>query len=218
MNARTVLSWLLACFATTFCGCGEGRVSSSPGATTALKSVSAEKLGVETVYLPGKQDGGRVEIASPSKWHRASRSQRYLALFLSDRSNAVPRILVTAADVPFDGFEEVNAENVEQFSRQYAVHLADKELVEPVKPMIIGGVATARYVVAARRGTLPVRRQILVTQFDGREYTIDLTVYPGHIERYRDASYAVLASLRFHHPDQPGGQPEKAPASTPPEN
>ncbi len=177
---------------------GEPQGGDSGSSDDGLKEIAVSdlKIGVGE-YMP-PLDEGRIELALPESWKFLSRHESYVVRFYHVDANSLPRILVTVEEDSWDAAPTVSRENVEQFARYVARQLDEKgtKLIEPVKSMMIGPTPCARYVVAGKYHDVAVERQVLKTQLADRLYTIELQVFEGTILRYRDAGYAVAASLR----------------------
>lgn len=165
-----------------------------------LKTVGANTLPIDSEKpFPGAPDEGRLKLNTPKDWDWLPKRSEYIAAFYLKDKNAPPLIFLREATYPVDGVENVTKEDVEGFAEKVAAGLKQNEVTpaEPIRPMIIGDTPVVRYVLHSRRGNNAVERQILVTVQNGRQYEIDLQVYPKTITTYRDAGYAVAASMEF---------------------
>lgn len=176
--------------------------------------VDATKLTVDA-YLPPLDDG-RIEVASPTGWRPMPRDSKYLVRFYKQDRNSLPRLSVTVEEEAVGGISDATEENITDVVRVLGEELAAKEtaLVEPVVPMVIGGIPCARYVsnlkLKLATNTILAERQTLVVVRGGRRYVIDLLVLPNRLLQGKDAAYAVCAGLRFL---EAAASPE--PAATP---
>jgi hypothetical protein len=180
-------------------------------------AISDLKTGVGE-YMP-PLDEGRIELALPEGWKFLSRHADYVVRFYHADPNSLPRILVTVEEATWDAAPTVSRENVEDFARHVARQLDenDTKLIEPVKPMMIGPTPCARYVAAGKHHDVAVERQVIQTQLADRVYTIELQVFEGTILQYRDAGYAVAASLRpaaSAKPDDSNDESGQSPSDT----
>jgi hypothetical protein len=72
-------------------------------------------------------------------------------------------------------------------------------------------------VAAGKHHDVAVERQVIQTQLADRVYTIELQVFEGTILQYRDAGYAVAASLRpaaSAKPDDSNDESGQSPSDT----
>jgi hypothetical protein len=204
MRGRPILLALLC--AAMCAGCGGG--STKPVDRFAVKvAKDGEGYDLSVGDKMPTLDEGRIELAVPEGWKPMSRSSPYVIRF--DRGGTLPRIEVIAEDSPFE-IETLTAENVAEFARILDKEVAGPTILEPPKPMIIGGMPCVRYVVAVRLrtrtgGVLDAERQVIETIFKNRLYRVNLLILEGEILRYRDAAYAVVASLEFHEEGDFGG-------------
>ncbi len=206
-----LVSWLAILFTVVGCGGGNGSGTSSNGGgktgadsgQAGVKEYSADQLPIGD-YLPLPLDGGRVEIAAPKAWQIPPRRSDVLAWFKKQMNAKVPTIIVSAEEAKGTEFDPVTRENVRDFAQAVAAELkqAEKKLIEEVLPVILGDTACARYVTGGHlrsTGTY-VEQQFLVTQANGRRYTIELQVLRNRLVEDtddRDAAYAVAAGLKF---------------------
>ena len=161
-------------------------------------------------YLP-ILDEGRIRVAIPKGWIVSPRSKNHVCQFVRSRSAQVllPRIRITVETADpeiWEGWESVTDDRVEAFAKVISERLNPKTIIEPVRPMIIGEHACARYVDAARfrfRDELgnvravEAQRQVIQIIHDGRLYNIELHIRPGRILDFRDNAYAVVAGIQF---------------------
>jgi len=205
MRGRPIL---LALFCAAMCaGCGGGPTKPvDPFAVKVAKDGQGYDLSVGDKLPP--LDEGRIELAAPEGWKPMSRSSQYVIRFDRGGQLSLPRIEVDAEDSPYD-IETLTSENVEEFARILDKEVAGPAILEPPKPMIIGGMPCVRYVVAVRlqtrTGVLDAERQVIETIFKNRLYRVNLLILEGEILKYRDAAYAVVASLEFHEEQDFGG-------------
>ena len=149
-------------------------------------------------YMP-PLEGGNLEIASPQDWDWARPGGDYLVGFVPHGSelNSLPRILVSSEECPYPGIRQVSEDNVQEFAQSVSDSVADQELAEPVRPLILGENAFVCQVTFAKRKNAVVSRQILETVAAGRRYIVRLEVYERQFDKYRDAAYAVAMSMKF---------------------
>jgi hypothetical protein len=217
----------------TTCGCG-AETSAPPSSDNVVletKRVSADSLPIGGHMPP--MDEQRVVLAPPRDWYAAPRRRGYVVQFYLDktRQSRIPRIWVTAEDSPYDALQTVDLENLDRFVQLVAERLENEgiELLEPVRPMVLGDNPCARYVrltefvwkSEGRKRRITAERQILELLVNGRLYTVDLHVPSRRMLEYRDAGYAVAASMQFPQMsaggDASGGKPDEAPESEAPE-
>ncbi len=217
LNASAwVLGFLTLCIP-ALSGCGGSNPPTTPNpsntqanapgakvepAAPSVRTVAADTLPIGD-YLP-PLDGGKVEVAKPKDWTVPSRDKKYVVRFRRSSTSNFPRIHVTTEDDDWSGITDLTADNVAQFAKALQDKLdADESvtLIEPVIPMILGNQPVARYVRRTRFKTaeksVTVERQILFTRGAGKIYIVDLQTPSGRIPAYRDAGYAVAASLKF---------------------
>lgn len=165
-----------------------------------LKTVAANTLPIdEEKPFPGAPDDGRLKLNTPKKWDwLPKRSEYIVAFYLSDK-NAPPLIFVREAKYPVEGVENVTKADVETFAEKVAATLKKNNVkpIEPLRPMMLGDTPVVRYVRLDKRGANAIERQILVTVQNGRQYEIDLQIYPKTMAQHRDSGYAVAASMQF---------------------
>lgn len=195
---RTQIGLLLAAVALG-AGCGPTPTKSTKGGKTAggVKQYAVADLSFKLdEYMP-PLDAGKIELAGPQgfQWTRAG--AEYLVGFYRKEytMNDLPRILVTAEDSPFP-IEQVTEANVVQFAKLVKDTLGEKHVAVAVQPMILGKNACAVYVEYAKRRNVVVAREVIKIVAAERLYTIVMEVYEKGFAKYRDAGYAVAASLR----------------------
>lgn len=215
-------------------GCGgapSGSVSSGGGAggggDSGVKQYAPSQLPKVEQQLPAL-DGGRIELPTPEGWAFAAQGKGLLTRFHLKGRTGIPQILVKAEDSA-GGIATVTAANVAEYAGQVQAELdalvAQKKttVIEPVRPLILGNQAWARYVLSAKlpnKVKATIERQVLRTTQAGRTYTIDLQVNNTELGKHRDHAYAIGASTRFHAgkpgsaaPPSDGAQPgDTAPA------
>ena len=179
-------------------------LGSSSSSMPEPKVVAAETLPIGDQMPP--LDEGRLLLSKPKDWFPAPRSRSYVVQFYRDKTRQVrfPRVWVHAINSPFDGMVTVEEDQVTEFAELMAERLKEKqvEVIEPVRPMIIGGIPCTRYVRATsftgRDGkALLAERQVIDILAGGRLYTVELHVPPRKMLDYRDYGYAVVASMKF---------------------
>ncbi|MCO6457885.1 MAG: hypothetical protein J5I93_21485 [Pirellulaceae bacterium] len=206
------------------CGAAGTPPANNNPATDEIRRVDAARLPIgEPMPV---LDEGRLVLSGPRDWYRSPQSRKYLVEFYLDKNRQVrvPRIWVTVEESPYDGLTDVDESNVSEFARLVAQRLeADgTELVEQVLPMLIGRTACARYVrqtkfSSTERGkttSITAERQILEVLAGGRLYVVDLHVPIRKMLAYRDAGYAVVASMEFL-PQVPADAPAEGGATEP---
>jgi hypothetical protein len=199
-------------------GCGgsantssEGRGGGGSAADLSVKRVDAAELPKLDEYLP-PLDEGRIEVAPPAGWNRMAKTASYLCSFTEAKGGRLPAIVVKVSEPTVEGFDNVNEENVAEFTQ--ALQATLKEPLEDAVPMVIGSNAFARYVKAARVKNAAAEVQVLATIQNGRMYTVELQVIAKAILAHRDHAYAVGAGLKF--PQAVESTPEpKAEEATP---
>lgn len=208
MRGRGILLALVCLTACAACG----GPTEPPPDPFALK-IANEQTGYDLATgdeLPPLDDG-RLTLAAPKGWKFVPRPSNSLIKFDKGGTLGIPSIDVTVEPSPYSEFENLTKENVVAFAK-----LRDKEmlengrpLLEPAKPMIIGGRPCVRYVIAvrvtSRMGSLDAERQVLETIHDERLYSVNLLILEGEILESRDAAYAVAASMKFHEVEDGGG-------------
>jgi hypothetical protein len=198
MRGRSIL---LTLFCMAMCaGCGSGPTKPVDRfAVKVAKDGEGYDLSVGDKLAP--LDERRVELAAPEGWKPMIRSPKYVIRFDRGGQLSLPRIEVVAEDSPYD-IETLTAKNVAEFARILDKEVAGSAILEPPKPMIIGGMPCVRYVVDVRlqmrTGLLDAERQVIETIFKNRLYRVNLLIREGDILKFRDAAYAVVASLEFH--------------------
>jgi hypothetical protein len=219
---------LAACVCVASCG-----RRSAPVAAAALDDDSAEqdvpptkhhpvaelRVKIGTDLIP--QDAGRLSVACPQGWEqgsdRTSAAQGYL-LALHRKSGTLdelPRILIAAKDSPFPELKQVNEATLVNFVKAVTRTLGDKSLETPVTPVMAGETACAAYVELVKRESERGPRLVVMTLAGGRLYTINLDVQEPQFAKYRDAAYAIAASLKAVGPAEPPPI-EKLPTEPPP--
>jgi hypothetical protein len=164
-------------------------------------------------------DDGRVEISRPAEWEVGARQTGYLVWFHRYKDPKIlPQIRITVEDAPSDA-PTATPENAEAFADWLAGHVKqglknEDELIEAVKPVILGDNAFGRYVKKGRYRGADSEQHMLVTAHNGRLYTIQQLVLKGDLLKteIRDAAYAVGAGLKF----QAGGSLTTEPSFQPP--
>lgn len=226
-SAGTTPFALIVLMVLALAGCGD-QSPPTPGANSAattrdVKQVDASRLEWGDPLPP--LDDGRVILSAPKDWAVLPRRRGYLTQFYRDKTQQVriPRIWVTVEESTLPELRTVDADNLEQFAQLVAERLAAKgtKLLEPVRPMMIGNTPCARYVQmttfsSTERGQtqkLTAERQILEVLAGGRLYTIDLHVPPHKMLDYRDAGYAVAASMSFPKVNEPAADVPSDPES-----
>ncbi|HEV7279080.1 MAG TPA: hypothetical protein VGN57_02605 [Pirellulaceae bacterium] len=171
--------------------------------------------------LPNLKAGtAKATISAPKGWVLPTRRQEYVVWFAKELGEEFPRILVTAEPAPA-GTPDTTEANVAEFAQQVAATVADP--LESPKPMIVGDVPAARYVTSAKARAQSLEEQVLKTVQKGQVFTVTLqaaVVTPGEspLLQYRDAGYAVLASMKVEAGESPAESPaaQGADAAAPP--
>ncbi|MCA9178222.1 MAG: hypothetical protein KDB14_27345 [Planctomycetales bacterium] len=158
-------------------------------------------------YLPPLDDG-RVELAEPKDWKRFARDNKYVARFYEEDPGALPRIIVSAEDSPYEGIADVDDSNHLDLLAAVVAEVSDKSSMYE-RPLLVhlGERYFVRYVLKAKLGVEGAERQILVTVLGGRKYEIDLQINARTIQSNKAKGYAVAASLRAAPPAAPGENP-----------
>lgn len=218
----------LAIAGLTLAGCGGGGESGGDAAGDAAGSVKKydrSKLPKTTQELP-PLDQGRVEVPTPTGWEWRSQEKSLLARFHQKGRSGMPQIIVKLDDESPSEIADVTADNVEAYAAAIQASLDAKgtRVIEPSRPLLLGGNAWARYV---QPGKLPnkkaatIERQILKTTRGGRTYIVELQVPIKELKPHRDHAYAVAAGMKFTAGGSaPAGEtnaPEAAPAAAPAE-
>ena len=212
------------------CGPNAGSPASSDGGALETKRVPADRLPIGGLMPP--MDDGRVVLAPPQDWYVAPRRRGYVVQFYRDKTRQVriPRVWVTVEVSPFDDLETAGVDQLQQFTQRVAERLdADGiTLIEPVRPMVIGSTPCVRYVrqtiftreKGGKKERMTAERQVLEILVDGRLYTVDLHVPSRKMLAYRDAGYAVAASMQFPNAGEGGSsqRPNAPEKSDGPEN
>lgn len=174
------------------------------------------KIGRELI----PQDAGRLSLSCPQDWEqsfdRSSVLEGYL-LGLHHKGGTVeelPRILIAAEDSPYPELLQVNEATLVDFVKAVMYRLKDKTLETPVTPIMAGQTACAAYVEMVKRKSGRGPRLVVTTLAGGRLYTINLDVPEPQFAKYRDAAYAVAASLKAV--GQAGSPPAEQPPTAPP--
>ncbi|MEQ8785562.1 MAG: hypothetical protein RIC55_04655 [Pirellulaceae bacterium] len=206
MRGRPILLALLCATACAGCG-GEPPKPVDRFQVKQAKHGQGYDLSVAVDLPPLDED--RLELSVPEGWKAMSRSSQYVIRFDRGGSLGLPRIEVEAEDSPYE-FDTLTAENVEDFARVLDKAVAGPAIIEPPKPMIIGGTPCARYVIGVRLqtrtgGVLDAERQVIETIYKNRLYRVTLLILEGDILKYRDAAYAVVASIKFQEGEDFGG-------------
>lgn len=211
---RASLRILVAALTMTLPGCGGKPTTNDEKAAADTSHISVVN-GVKKVAVRGLPklgtalstlDNGRLEnVTPPLGWETLAASEPVLARFAPTKdATDPPQITFTAENIPGNFTNDVTGENVAAFAKALAAEKKETALVEPVKPMVLGPNAFARYVTAGKHGELDTELQHLVTQYAGRRYTLVLEVWAGEEEllRHRDQAYAVAAGIEFVKPGQ----------------
>lgn len=190
-------------------GCGGAPSGGATGGATGgdgrVKQYAAAQLPKVEQQLPAL-DAGRVELPTPDGWAFASQGKGLLTRFHLKGRTGIPQIVVKAEDSA-GGVATVTSANVAEYSDQVQAELnaqvAQKRatVLEPVRPLILGENAWARYVLSAKlpgKVQATIERQVLRTTQAGRTYTIDLQVDNTDLSKHRDHAYAIAAGTRFH--------------------
>ena len=163
------------------------------GATAALPVVKKHAI-AELRFKIGRygipQDGGRLDVAAPTGWELATpRKKDYLVGFH-------PRRGLEAGEVPLPDLQVVDETRIVEFVRAVSQSLAGKKLREPVTPVMVGEQACAAYVEGAQLKTPGAVRLVVKTVSGGRLYSVHLELPESEFDRFRDAAYAVIASMK----------------------
>lgn len=219
-----VATWLVAgvCLAVTGCGSSTSE-SDSPAAnaksgtgkntpdagggkvpqvtSTELKRYAVADLRVQPGDPLPPLDGGNLQIAVPQEWDwarpQSDSGKQYLIGFHRKGSSLtnLPRILIEAEEAPAE-FPTVTEASLDKFVQYVGSTVSADAVRVPVQPLILGDIPCSRHVESARRKTVSVPRQVIKTVVNGRMYTVSLEVLELQFELYRDAAYAVVASIQ----------------------
>lgn len=168
--------------------------------------------------LPNLKAGpAKVTISAPKGWVLPTRRQEYVVWFAKELGEEFPRILVTAEPAPA-GTPDTTEANVGELAQQIAAKVS--EPLESPKPMIVGDVPCVRYVSAAKARSTSLEEQVLKTVQKGQLFTVTLqaavvTSGESPLVQYRDAGYAVLASMKVEAGSASAESPAAPPAETP---
>ena len=223
LTARCGGWWLILALCCGIFGCGGageegesstgGGVSQEDGGTEGgnvqIKSYMAADLPKVAEALHNL-DGGKVEICPPADWRTLPRNPKYVAIFVLNGANELPRILIKAEDAPAGAGSEITAENWAESAEAHekALRAASKiTLLEPLRPLKLEGRIWLRHVRRVQGpGGDPAVTQTLQTVVGGRTYQIDLSVaskrsgdkelYEASLKEHRDIAYAVAANFR----------------------
>lgn len=192
-----------------------------------IETVSLEKLPQLDDPLPSPLDEGRIEVASPTKWHIAPQSTKWIVRFQGRRGDAYPSIFVTAEDYKQrEKVFDVDEDNVDEFAGLIdAAFKADrKRLTRDVGAIKIGRLVGVTY---GREGTVRadfkevvLERQFVETVVAGRKYTVELRAREGDSKKYRPYLLAAAGGIKFLEPTEaepPGEKPPEQPPGEPPE-
>lgn len=164
--------------------------------------------------LPNLKAGNaKLTISAPKGWVLPTRRQEYVVWFAKELGEEFPRILVTAEPAPV-GAPDTTEANVAELAEKVAAAVSNP--LESPKPMIVGDVPCVRYVSEAKYRATSLEEQVLKTIQKGQLFTVTLqavVVTPGEspLVQFRDAGYAVLASMKVEAGAAPAVSPE-APA------
>lgn len=202
---------------------GEAGASDSADDDSGVKRYSVTELKVKPGDPMPPLDGGRLEIAAPVgwDWKRPSSGEHIVGFHVKGGTlNSMPRILVSVDAAATAGLDDLDEATVQEFAAAVTQQLQGAKLKAPVQAMLIGDVPCARYVESARKGNAWVARQFIKTVAGGRTYTVLLESYEDQFGTYRDAGYAVVASMKFAAAGSPPTIPEtpqpEAPATEAP--
>lgn len=149
--------------------------------------------------LPNLKAGdAKVTISAPKGWVLPTRRQEYVVWFAKELGKEFPRVLVTAEPAT-TGTPDTTEANVRELSQQIAASVPNP--IEPPKPLIVGSVPCVRYVSSASSRSGKLEEQVLKTVRKGQLFTVTLqaiatTGGESPLFQYRDAGYAVLASMK----------------------
>jgi hypothetical protein len=170
----------------------------APGSTPAgIKRYAADSLKFRLDEALSSLDEGRARVAPPAGWTSTSETDGSLVICKPGGTvHDLPRIVVTAEPSPWPDVSDVSEQTAAQFAARVAQSLEGTKLAAPVRPVMLGPTACARY-VQEQWGRPVVARHVLQTVVGGRLYTISQTVTRTEFREYRDAAYAVAAGMRF---------------------
>lgn len=210
----------------TIAGCGGGDETESVDdaaeeqverAPSTIKRRELDSLAKVGSYLP-PLDEGRVEVAPPSGWRPLPRDSKYLARFVQEEANELPRIVALVDDSPSPEVSEANAENIGELIKPLTAEAkkGKRKVVEPVRPIALGDRVFARHVRIARFNDEPCAIVSLQTVSDSRLYTFELYVpagsdgseYAKFVKQHQDAVYATAGRMKLKGDSDAASEPE----------
>jgi hypothetical protein len=206
-RGRSMLWCLALAVAVPLAGCSHpgakgGRPAKDDGPaqpeTPPIKKHAVDELRVKIGAYVLPQDQGRLQVACPQGWDWASAPGEYVLGFHRKNNSLddLPRMLLAAQESPFPDLKDVGESQLTEFVQAVSRALGDQALETPVTPVMAGSTACAVYVelVKWKHGRVP--RLVVKTVVAGRLYTINLDVPEQQFAKYRDAAYAVAASIK----------------------
>jgi hypothetical protein len=203
---------LLACLTVVLPSCGESHTPIA--APPRIHRFEVSELAELGGYLEDL-DGGRLSLAPPVEWDKRPRDKDHVARFVLDRTeqSLFPRITVDVRDAGFPAPSDATEKNLLEFFDRIKASLDQKSVqtVEGPQPLILGQIPCVRYVIrmgfqvkkesGAGNRSFRGDREIIETLAQGRIYSVILDTHEGKIDYYRADAYAVVAGLRFQHPE-----------------
>lgn len=185
-------------------GCGSDEVTTPEPTSDSIeiKTIDVAGLPIGDALPPGVSK--ELRISAPLDWKVPGRKSGYIAWFLRWDSSQVPLIALMESTNTYPDAETIDRENAVEYARWIIERLeeSDKEPLEEVLVVQFDDRYYVRYVLKGRVGGTVMERQILETQFNGKAYELELRVLPGKLVEFRDAGYAVAASIDFLPPPE----------------
>jgi hypothetical protein len=174
----------------------KGGESPAPGGT---RVVEADKLPALAEDGLEGLDEGRLNVKGPAEWHRALRSDKYLAKFTLSEKGPFPQIIVTkveAKDEP-DLTEDNVATYVEGRQAELVKELKKASIVQDFRAIKLPNVTGAYHVRKSQIENIVVERVIISVVKGGRRYDIETRSLPANIRDYEKFGEAVANGLEF---------------------
>lgn len=197
----TCLGW--ACLIIAGCGREGGKQTAADKTDDgdfelpAVKVYSLAELPIDWDSSVFPQDQGRIKPLCPKGWSwSALDKDAFLGFYRKGASlRVLPRITVAGENSPIPDFPELTSANLGDFIIQLRSHLDTSNCVTPPTPAILGDTPCAAYVEVRPGRSGQFARLVLKTVLKGRLYTVSLDVREEEFPKYRNAAYAVAASL-----------------------
>lgn len=212
-------------------GCGEGGSSGGSSGPKGL-AVDVATLPALGPYVPGLDkeipglDEDRLKVAPPKGWVIPPRKGQVVVWFKESAANDYPQIAVTAED--FDAVMNVTRETAAEFAKALSAEFRrkDPDTKTRATPIHIGdfhGASYRRYArVTSDFRVVELERLVVETVVEGRKYAFEVRAYPGEVQKYADALYAVARGAKFlkrgaGEAPKPAEKPEEKPEAKPAE-